>query len=88
MRYRVVWSRRIEKQISKCPQRVQEAFFLLVDDIIISGPIQKNWRNFSDLGKDRYHCHLGYHWVACWEWKKKSIVVEVYYVGNRENSPY
>ena len=58
MKYQVIWSRRVEKQISKCPLNIQEAFFLLVDDIIKTGPIQKSWRNFSDLGKDMYHCHL------------------------------
>jgi hypothetical protein len=35
-----------------------------------------------------YHCHLSYRYVACWTWRKKEIVIEVYYVGSRENAPY
>jgi hypothetical protein len=32
--------------------------------------------------------HLLHKWVACWYWEKKSIVIEVNYVGSRENAPY
>ena len=31
---------------------------------------------------------LAYHWVACWRNENGSIVVEVYYVGSREDAPY
>lgn len=68
------------------------------------GPNYRNWPHFSDLGKDKYHCHLtkskdpGKHkgkkgadacYVACWEIEDKKVkIVEVYYVGTHENAPY
>ena len=56
--YRVVWKKKISKRIQKCPIHVQEKFWLLVKDLELKGAIQKDWRNFSALGKDYYHCHL------------------------------
>jgi hypothetical protein len=38
--------------------------------------------------KNKYHCHLSYHWIACWEETIKGIEMEVYYAGSRENAPY
>ena len=52
------------------------------------GPIQKRWNNFSPLGKEKYHCHLTYSYVACWTCQKGEIEIEVYYVGSREKAPY
>lgn len=46
------------------------------------------WHNFSPLGKDKYHCHLNYRYVACWTYKQGEIIIEVYYVGTREKAPY
>ena len=87
-KYKVVWKNKIRKQISKCPVKVQRKFFQLVRDIERKGAIQKEWSNFSVLGKDFYHCHLDYRWAAVWYWEKNTIVVEVTYVGSRENTPY
>ena len=87
-KYKVVWKNKIRKQISKCPVKVQRKFFQLVRDIERKGAIQKEWSNFSALGKDFYHCHLDYSWAAVWYWEKNTIVVEVTYVGSRENTPY
>ena len=87
-KYRVIWKRKVDKQIAKMPAKVQDKFHDLVCDIRKSGPVQKEWANFSDLGKDLYHCHLNYSWVACWTAKRNEIVVEVYYVGSREQAPY
>ena len=53
-----------------------------------NGAIRKNWQNFSALGKNKYHCHLKYSWVACWIWEKGNFIVEIYYAGSRENAPY
>ena len=70
------------------PQREQELYALLIFDLKESGPVQTGWPNFSSLGKNKYHCHLKYSWVACWKWDKGSFIVEVYYAGSRENAPY
>lgn len=88
MKYKVIWKRKIDRQVSEMPEAEQKKFALLVKDLENKGPIQKNWPNFSDLGKNTYHCHLSYHWVSCWYCEKKSIVVEVTYAGSREKAPY
>jgi len=59
----------------------------LVDDLRDKGPIQATWPNFSRIGKNEYHCHLSRKWVACWDWQKETIEIEVYYAGSRENAP-
>lgn len=74
--------------LNRLPHSVQQLLFLLVTDLQAEGPIQRDWRNFSSLEPDRFHCHLTYRYVACWTCKKGEIVIEVYYVGSREKAPY
>ena len=88
MGFIVRWQKKVNKQLAKCPKEVQELFKLLIDDIKKTGAIQRSWRNFSDLGDSKYHCHLKYNWVACWIWEKGTFIVEIYYAGSRENAPY
>jgi hypothetical protein len=88
MKFEVIWKRKIGKQVLVMPEAEQKKFALLVKDLENKGPIQKEWRNFSDLGKNKYNCHLSFHWVACWYCEKNSIVVEVSYAGSREKAPY
>ena len=80
--------KKILKAVAKMPEKEQELFSYLHDDLQRTGPIQKGWSNFSTLGKNKYHCHLSYHWVACWQETVKGIELEVYYAGSRENAPY
>ena len=86
--YSVVLTAKTKKMIKKMPVEIQDVFTLLVEDIKQNGAILKNWRNFSALGKNKYHCHLKYNWVACWIWEKGTFIVEIYYAGSRENAPY
>ena len=88
MSYAVGWKRKIEKDLKKLPTREQERFVQLVKDLTDKGPIQKKWPNFSSLGNNKYHCHLSYHWIACWKIERDDIIIEIYYVGSRENAPY
>ena len=61
----------------------------LVGDIAASGPTQGGYPGYSKLGGDKHHCHLSYRWVACWQLEQGQIkIVEVYYVGSREDAPY
>ncbi|MDA3850389.1 MAG: hypothetical protein PF447_03875 [Spirochaetaceae bacterium] len=79
------------KNVKKMPKARQDDFFDLVKDLKETGPIQKGWPNFSPLDekKKTYHCHLSYHWVACWkENKDNTMTLEVYYAGSREQAPY
>ena len=70
------------------PKKEQKKLVKLAEDLRDKGPIQNNWKNFSSLGKGKYHCHLSYHWVACWSNEKGTIKIEVYYAGSREAAPY
>ena len=88
VRYRVVWKRKLDKQLTLLPKLEQYKFSMLVDDLKTSGVMQPNWPNFSKPGENEFHCHLSRKWVACWRWENKDIVIEVYYAGSREKAPY
>ena len=84
-----VWVKRsVEKRIAKAPETIQILFDELIEDLEEKGPFRKDWPNFSSLGKNQYHCHLKYSWVACWYYEKNSVKIEVYYAGSREDAPY
>lgn len=86
--YDVKFRKKITKQITKLPKSEQNKFAILLDNLRANGPNQPDWPNFSKLEKNKYHCHLSYSWVACWEHEKNTIIIEVYYAGSRENAPY
>ena len=86
--YKVIISKKALKGINKMPQLIQLSIANLLDDLRQQGPIVKQWANFSKIGKNKYHCHLAYKWVACWEYIEDIITIEVYYAGSRENAPY
>ena len=88
MTYEVRIKRKVARGLTKLPVGVRKLLFLLIADLQAAGPIQRSWNNFSVLGKGRYHCHLNYRYVACWTCRNNEVVVEVYYVGSRENAPY
>ncbi len=88
MKYTVVIGKQAAKSIEKMPKNIRDMMVELVDDLVEKGPIRKEWKNFSALGRNEYHCHLSYRWVACWRCEKNSIMIEVYYAGSRENAPY
>ncbi|NMA19140.1 MAG: hypothetical protein GX927_01055 [Lentisphaerae bacterium] len=80
--------RSVQKSVLKMPRKVQSLYRALLLDLEESGPLQPSWRNFSKLGDGKYHCHLNYHWLACWTYQDEILTVEVYYVGSREKAPY
>ena len=87
------WDLRIHRQfvkrLSALPNRVNELFRELTRDLEVVGPIQHEWPNYSKLSDRRYHCHLNYRYVAVWESVDDRLrVLEVNYVGSRENAPY
>lgn len=88
MKYKVSIKKKVNRGLTKLPKNVQQLLFLLIEDLISDGPVQKGWKNFSPLGKGKYHCHLTYHHVACWTSNEGKIEIEVYYVGTREKAPY
>ncbi len=80
--------RKVEKRVMKMPRGEQVLFANLVDDLRNKGPIRTEWRNFSKLSSNEYHCHLSYSWVACWRVEGEEMEIEVYYAGSREKAPY
>ncbi|TGL14500.1 hypothetical protein EHQ50_07325 [Leptospira meyeri] len=92
-------NKKVKESVSLLPLLEQKKLYNLIDDLEKNGPIQKGWKNYSPLGKNKFHCHLTYKWVACWEYIEeisletgKSFttirIIEVYYAGSRENAPY
>ena len=79
---------KVLKNLRKMPVAEQKKFAALVVDLEADGPLQLSWPNFGKLGKNEFHCHLSYKWVACWKNEDDSIILEVYYAGSRENAPY
>ena len=84
----VTYKRKQERSLQKLPREVQALFQALVKDLETTGPEQPTWRNYSELGCNKYHCHLNYSYVACWINNNGTLTIEVYYVGSRENAPY
>lgn len=86
--YKVVIGRQARKNLKKLPAEVVQLARMLTNDLEKSGPEQPSWKNYSKLGRNKYHCHLTYHYVACWTNENGTLTIEVYYVGSRQNSPY
>jgi hypothetical protein len=80
----------VTKQAKKLPHEMQLTSVVLLGDLKRNGPFPgQRWKNYSKLSKTRHHCHLSHKWVACWEVPESQIkIMEVYYVGSRENAPY
>ena len=88
MKYRVTITKRAQKSAAKMPMKERGRLRDLVTQMEESGPVRPEWPNYSPLGPGKHHCHLSYHWVACWRHEKETIEIEVYYAGSRENAPY
>lgn len=88
MGYRVVVLKNVRKNILLLPEKARMRLKLLLVDLRENGPVQPKYQNYSKIGKNTYHCHLAYHWVACWRCEEERLILEVYYVGSRENAPY
>jgi hypothetical protein len=87
--YKVVVRKSVDKVIKKMPKKQKAYLYNLIDDLETKGPVRSDWPNYSVLkGTNTHHCHLSYHWVACWVETQQGIEIEVTYAGSRENSPY
>jgi len=89
MPYEIKIKKSALKILRNLPKDVQERFENLAQVLRQSGATGAHiFKNYSKLGENEYHCHLTYHYVACWRHEKGTITIEVYYVGSRENAPY
>lgn len=87
-------TRKAAKQLEKLPKQIQSYFDRLAKELEVEGPMQPNWTNFGKLKgqANQFHCHIKSGrptYIVCWEVVDKEIrLMEVYYVGTHENSPY
>ncbi|MBY0384573.1 cytotoxic translational repressor of toxin-antitoxin stability system [bacterium] len=89
MSWSVTIKKKVVKSLKKLPKNVQEDLMALLVDLEDSGPIRGDWPNYSKLADGSHHCHLNYSYVAVWIVENKQLkVIEVTYVGSRENAPY
>jgi hypothetical protein len=89
MTYSIILKKSVKKNLRKLPLPVQQRFEVLAIALRDGGPTGPHgWPNYSKLEGNEYHCHLTYHYAACWRCEKGTITIEVYYVGSRENTSY
>ncbi|MFZ4403745.1 MAG: cytotoxic translational repressor of toxin-antitoxin stability system [Pseudobdellovibrionaceae bacterium] len=89
MSWIVTIHKKVKKGLNKLPKHIQEAFESLVVDLQDCGPVRGDWPNYSKLGDGTHHCHLNYSYVVVWTEEDKQLkLIEVTYVGSRENAPY
>lgn len=92
MAWTVEIHRRVERQLSRLPKRVQQSLYALVRDIEAQGPVRGNWPNYGKLSDVRHHCHLKKGrptYVAIWEVTDITVrLVEITYAGTHERAPY
>lgn len=86
--YQVREKKKVGKMLRRLPTEIKALYRALLMDLAQSGPVQTSWSNYSKLADGSYHCHLNYHYVACWTYENEILTVEVYYVGSRESAPY
>jgi len=90
--WQVEISKKADKKRKKLNRIIQEQLYLLIEEMELNGPIRGNWPNFSQHGKNLYHCHLKKGrptYIACWiVINKKMKLIEVNYVGTHEKAPY
>ncbi len=89
----MTWTVKVKKKLAKklhnFPHNIREALEALVLDIRATGPVRGDWPNYSKLADGSHHCHLSYRYVAVWTVTDETVrIVEVTYVGSRENAPY
>ena len=91
----VGFSARAGKQITKLPANINDRLAILVKELIVEGPVQSEWKNFSKLtGKkgEYYHCHLNAGrptYVVVWQVLDRQVrVIEVRYAGTHEGINY
>ena len=92
MTWSVNYSRQAAKQQGKLPDKIKVLLNALIIEIMASGPVRGNWKNYSQLSNGDHHCHLKKGqptFVAVWRVADKTIkLVEIRYVGTHEKAPY
>jgi mRNA-degrading endonuclease RelE of RelBE toxin-antitoxin system len=92
MVWRVWLTASVRQGLKKLPKGINEIFQLLLAELGLSGPVQKDWPHYGKLRQDCYYCHLKRGrptYVAIWRvLSKKDRLMEVTYVGSHEKARY
>ena len=89
MEWKVVFKKRVHKKALELPENIKVIFNELIVDLQILGPYRADCPNYSKLSENRFHCHLTYSYVVVWTIAELEVkIVEITYVGSRENAPY
>lgn len=96
--WRVIYSSAASKMKKKLPEVVIAQLASLTWDLELQGPFQPEWSHYGLLKKggsipaNAYHCHIKGGrptYVVCWHVVDKNIkLIEIFYVGTHENTPY
>jgi hypothetical protein len=87
--YEVKLKKSVLKNMRRLPENVLDRLELLIQVLRKSGATGAHiFQGYGKLSENEYHCHLTYHYVACWQHEKHPITIEVYYAGCREKAPY
>ena len=68
--YEVNVKKKVVKDLAKLPLPVVQKFRALLVYLEQQGPVLPFLPNYSKLSENTYHCHLSYHYVACWRCEK------------------
>jgi len=89
MSWTVRFHQKTAKSVKKLPKKINESLVELVNDTMASGPVRGDLPDYSKLADGSHHCHLNYSYVVVWVVVNHEVkIVEVTYVGSRENAPY
>ena len=96
--WEVVFTSSAKKSKKKLPEEISEQLAFLVWDLEHYGPKQPEWSHYGPLKKrpgipdNAYHCHIKSGrptYVVCWYIEDKQIqMIEIFYVGTHEDTPY
>jgi len=96
--WKIYYSNKAKKSALSLPVKAKIQLDLLAKEMQECGPYRKNWPHYGplkkgpDVPKNAFHCHISSGrptYVVCWIVEDKKLkIVEIFYVGSHENSPY
>lgn len=83
---------RVVKRLNELPESIIAKAKALLAALRLSGPVQKGWKSYSPLKRNRtvHHCHLSSGkpcYVVVWQLVGDNLI-RILYVGTHENANY
>jgi mRNA-degrading endonuclease RelE of RelBE toxin-antitoxin system len=93
--WQVNFARKAEKQADSLPMTINDALFLLKDELEQEGPVQFEWHHYGKFGgkkREYHHCHLNKghpRYVAVWVVENfEKQILEICFAGTHEKVNY